>query len=103
MVTDLIVKTVGINQLAVFTYKEELHAKKKNDMIKIWGVQISGKSGIETRMLEVREQTMPVCKSTVGYSFQEIEEIVEDCNHRGEGIKKVWTTQVGKGQITQGL
>lgn len=37
MVTELIVKTVGINQLStVFTCKgKELHAKKKNDMIKI--------------------------------------------------------------------
>lgn len=37
MVTELIVKTVGINQLStVFTCKgKELHAKKKNDMTKI--------------------------------------------------------------------
>lgn len=45
------------------------------------------KVALETRMLEVRGSKRCMCASTVGCSFQEMEEGEEDGRHRGEGVK----------------
>ena len=90
MVTDLIVKTVGINQLStVFTCKEkELHAKKKNGMIKIWRVQDFWKKWhLRPECYRSEEANDARVQVQLDTAFRKLKEGAENHSHRGEGIK----------------
>lgn len=90
MVTDLIVKTVGINQLStVFTCKgKEPYAKKKNGMIKIWGVQDLWEKWHLRPECERSEEANDACVQVwLDAAVRKLKEGEEDCSHRGEGTK----------------